>query len=335
MLEVFNFLLTVSGFSALVGPTLYIGFTQAFNDNWQRALLHFLPFAFVQPLVWFTVLPARNRIDAEQTRQAARNREAERFRSHQAAENHMNPGVIEPESSSINELVMKTGFGPGRTRIGLFGKTIFPLYVVPLLTCSCGAMFLLTGLAPTFTTLDTFRGAPGGELNYQLDFLFYGAAQFLSSGFAMFYKSQVIWFWTLAQLFIVATGIIQLFYPFLTHYSVWLVCMFATGGILGGGVANTNYKIANDFLMKGESADVRAFAMSYGGLGNFAGDVLGGGLAILVQRLALEHLAPHTESPTDLCGSWCQKSPDILKSGVYPNNGQVYLFAKTAQVSEI
>ena len=35
-----------------------------------------------------------------------------------------------------------------------------------------------------------------------------------------------------------------------------------------------------------EEDDVRAFAMSYGGLGNFAGDALGGGLAILVQKLA-------------------------------------------------
>ena len=59
--------------------------------------------------------------------------------------------------------------------------------------------------------------------------------------------------------------------------------MFATGGVVGEGSTNTSYKVAEDFRKRGEEDDARAFAMSYGGLGKFAGDVIAGGLAILVQ----------------------------------------------------
>ena len=59
---------------------------------------------------------------------------------------------------------------------------------------------------------------------------------------------------------------------------------------MGGAVTNTNYKIAEDFRKSGESEDVRAFAMSYGSLGNFAGDAIGGALAVAVQTLAVAHL---------------------------------------------
>ena len=230
-------------------------------------------------------------ITAEQTRQAARIREAERFANQPAA---TSSAAILSANSSIHETNGKQGFGPGRTRIGLFWKTIVPQYVVPLLTCTCGAMFVLSGLAPTFQDLNSFLDAPSGALNYQLDFFMYGAAQFLLAGLAIFRAFPIIWFWALAQVFVVAIGITQLFYPFLTYYGVWLIFMFATGGVVGGGVTNTNYKVADDFRKRGEEDDVRAFAMSYGGLGNFAGDVLGGGLAILVQKLAEAHLAART-----------------------------------------
>jgi len=58
-------------------------------------------------------------------------------------------------------------------------------------------------------------------------------------------------------------------------------------------VTNTNYKVAEYFRKSGESEDIRAFAMSYGALGNLAGDALGGGLAVLVQVLAETHLPVH------------------------------------------
>lgn len=108
-----------------------------------------------------------------------------------------------------------------------------PQYVVPLLTCTCGAMFVLSGLAPTFQDLNSFRNAPSGALNYQSDFFMYGAAQFLLASLAIFRALPIIWLWALAQIFVVAIGTIQPFYPFLTYYGVWRIFMFATGGVVG------------------------------------------------------------------------------------------------------
>lgn len=89
---------------------------------------------------------------------------------------------------------------------------------------------------------------------------------------------------------IVVLSTVQLFEPFLTYFGVWIMFIFLIGGLVGGGVTNTNYKIADDFRRRGESEDVRSFAMSYGGLGNFGGDAVGGALAVVVQILATKHL---------------------------------------------
>lgn len=273
---------------------------KAFRSNWRHAILAFLPFAFVQPAVWYFMLSASNRRSAEQDRQTAKARDAERFESLISAKTLTDTrgyATFESAISTTSDLTAKSGFGPGRTRIGLFWKAIFPRYVLPLLTCTCGALFMLVGLTPTFEDLELFPGTPRDELNYQLSFLAYGAAQFLLAGLAILYVLPNIWLWALTQVFIVAVGIVQLFYPFLTNYGAWLLFMFATGGVVGGGIANTNYKVAEDFGKCGETDDVRAFAMSYAGLGNFGGDVLGGGLAILVQKLAEQHLVGPVHGP--------------------------------------
>ena len=282
------------GFSSMFGPSLYIAFMQAFDSNWRHSILLFLPFAFLQHPVWWFLLSARNRNAAEETRRTARKREAERLEIHQAAKSHIamdGIAIAETATTSISDSEEGTGFGPGRTRIGLFWKTIFPQYVIPLLMCTCGAMFIISGLAPTFGTLNTFKGAPSSDaLGFEIDYLLYGVGQFLGSGVAMFWKFPLIWLFALTQLILMVVAIIQLFAPFLTYYGVWLVVMFAVGTVVGGGVTNTNYKVADDFHGKGETEDVRSFAMSYGGLGNFGGDALGGGLAIIAQKLAVAHL---------------------------------------------
>lgn len=99
-----------------------------------------------------------------------------------------------------------------------------------------------------------------------------------------------IWLWAIVQTVLVIIGVVQLFDPFLSYFPVWIAFMFVIGGIVGGSVTNTNHKIADDFKRKGEPDDVRSFAMSYGALGNFGGDAIGGAFGIMVQRLALEHL---------------------------------------------
>ena len=90
---------------------------------------------------------------------------------------------------------------------------------------------------------------------------------------------------------IAVLGVVQLFRPFLRYYAVWAVLMFFVGGLVGGGVTNTNYKLADDFRKKGEPEEVRSFAMSYGGLGNFGGDAIGGGIAIAAEVLSIRNLA--------------------------------------------
>jgi hypothetical protein len=82
-------------------------------------------------------------------------------------------------------------------------------------------------------------------------------------------------------------GLLQFAYPFLRYYGVWVVMLFLTGACVGSGVTNTNYKIGEDFRRAGESDEVRSFAMSFAGIGNFGGDALGGALGVMVERLVL------------------------------------------------
>lgn len=114
--------------------------------------------------------------------------------------------------------------------------------------------------------------------------------QFLGSLLSMKFKVPFIWGWSAAQIAILAIGIVQLFCPFLKYYAIWVVFMFLVGICAGGGITNTNYKIADDFRKQNQPEEVRSFAMSYGGLGNFGGDAVGGCLAILVEVLAKKHL---------------------------------------------
>lgn len=88
-------------------------------------------------------------------------------------------------------------------------------------------------------------------------------------------------------------GLLQFAYPFLHYYGVWVLMLFLTGACVGGGVTNTNYKISEDFRRSGESDEVRSFAMSFAGVGNFGGDALGGALGVMVQQIATKALLSH------------------------------------------
>lgn len=63
-----------------------------------------------------------------------------------------------------------------------------PQYVVPLLTCTCGAMFALSGLAPTLQDLNSFRDAPKGarDLSRVPDYLVVG----VGAGFRCRYRDH-------------------------------------------------------------------------------------------------------------------------------------------------
>jgi hypothetical protein len=89
-----------------------------------------------------------------------------------------------------------------------------------------------------------------------------------------------------------AIALIQLWHPFLNYYWVWFFIMFMVGGCVGGSVTNTTYKIAQDFREAGEPDEVRSFANSYAGLGNFGGDALGGALGLVIQLVVANGLKP-------------------------------------------
>lgn len=202
----------------------------------------------------------------------------------------------------------KPGFSATRTRRGLLFKKIMPKYVFPLLVCTTCATVNLFGVSTTTQTLERFRAKPSGDLEFEvvcelliktpLSFFFlsiilipsivfaYGSAQFIFSTLSALRPMPNIWAWSLVQLFLAVVGIIQLWHPFLTYYGVWVLWMFMVGACVGGGVTNTNYKIAEDFRRSGEPDEVRSFAMSYAGLGNFGGDALGGALGLVIQVLA-------------------------------------------------
>ena len=118
----------------------------------------------------------------------------------------------------------------------------------------------------------------------------YGSAQFIFSTIAGFRPLRNVWTLAFVQLLLAGVGIIQLFHPFLTYFGVWVAVMFLVGGCVGAGVTFTNHRIAEDFRRAGEPDEVRSFAMSYAGLGNFGGDALGGVFGIVMQTLATRSL---------------------------------------------
>ncbi|KAH7062688.1 hypothetical protein B0J12DRAFT_724671 [Macrophomina phaseolina] len=275
---------TGAGFSVVAGPALYIGLMLALDHDWKRTYLVCLPFCALLPLSWWLMLSKDGRETGESSRRATvLGNMVERHRS-------ASTDTDDDDEEEENARVTEQSFGPKRTRVALFLKILLPSYVLPLLVCTLGASLALFGLSPTFQSLYTFRMVPEDDMIYELSFLAYGAAQFLFSLVSSLWPLPRIWLWAIVQTVLVIIGVVQLFDPFLSYFPVWIAFMFVIGGIVGGSVTNTNHKIADDFKRKGEPDDVRSFAMSYGALGNFGGDAIGGAFGIMVQKLALEHL---------------------------------------------
>ena len=109
---------------------------------------------------------------------------------------------------------------------------------------------------------------------------------------SLFRALPFLWGWAIIQCIVVAIGIANLFHPFLTYLPIWLFLTFLIGGFEGAAVTNTNYKIADDLRKSGDREEVRAFAMSYGGLGSFLGDAIGGGISVAIQELSKRYLKP-------------------------------------------
>lgn len=145
----------------------------AFNNNWRSSLLVALPLPVLQALIWWTMLSRDGRHAAEKTRRLANVRDtAGRPAPPKPPTNtDLERTVTSASATAATAGHGGQGFGPGtgRTRIGMFARVILPHYVLPLLLCMLGAMFTLQGLAPTFLTLNSFKVAPKGDLNWQLN----------------------------------------------------------------------------------------------------------------------------------------------------------------------
>jgi hypothetical protein len=61
------------------------------------------------------------------------------------------------------------GFQQGRSRLQLLYRFILPHYALPLMLVFLGSTIAITGFAPTFLYLNSFKLSPGGDLNYQIN----------------------------------------------------------------------------------------------------------------------------------------------------------------------
>ncbi|KAE9989817.1 hypothetical protein EG327_002205 [Venturia inaequalis] len=160
-----------SGFAVVFGPGVYIALMRGLNKDWRKTYLVCLPFLLVQVMIWWLLLSKEGRRAAERSRQETKSKQFQRDAESVSVEPSQETAGA-PEAS---------GFGPGKTRLGLFLKTILPVYVLPLVACTLLGIFALFGLAPIFQEKATFKNAPEGNLSYEISFLLYGSAQFLFS----------------------------------------------------------------------------------------------------------------------------------------------------------
>ncbi|KAI1863234.1 uncharacterized protein JN550_009760 [Neoarthrinium moseri] len=290
-----------SGLSIILGAGVFIGLMNgAFDNDWRRCFLVFLPTTILMPFVWYFMFDKKRRTAAELSRKRSLQKPSGSSNSSDVESNRQaNNGEPTDEGSNSTDndgvrvtRVLRPGFGPNRTRVGMLLKKILPQYVLPLIICTTCAIFCLFGIAPTLHTLNRFEGGPKGDLEFQLVFFAYGSAQFLFSVLVAVKPVPIVWIWTGIEVALTAIALAQLWYPFLNHFWVWWVIMFMVGGCVGGGVTNTNYRISQDMQKAGEPDEVRSFANSYAGLGNFGGDALGGALGLVIEAVVAKGLKP-------------------------------------------
>ncbi|KAI0861119.1 hypothetical protein F4860DRAFT_503493 [Xylaria cubensis] len=285
---------TGSGLAISLGAGLFIGLMNGpFPESWRKCYLVIAPTALLMPLVWWCLFDKTNREAAESSRRRSLKKEPLGLCNTSSDTDDKNGLEAEVVEINITEST-KPGFGPHRSRTSFLFMTILPRYVLPLIICTTCAIFCLFGLAPSIQDLNRFPDAPKGDLQFQLVFFAYGSAQFLFSALVAVQPIPIIWIWTGIEVVLTTIVFLQIWYPFLKSFWVWWFIMFLVGGCVGGSVTNTNYKISQDFRKAGEPDEVRSYANSYAGLGNFGGDALGGAIGLVVQLVIIPNLLPTT-----------------------------------------
>lgn len=102
-----------------------------------------------------------------------------------------------------------------------------------------------------------------------------------------------VWRWTALGISLCLVGILQLVTTdFLPYWGVWFTVMFAIGAVVGVGRTNCIHAIKENFEGPEYDDATRSTALGFAGAGNFVGDAIGGGFAIMTERLAMTHLKP-------------------------------------------
>jgi len=161
-----------SGLSIILGAGVFIGLMNgAFDQDWRRCFLVFLPTVLLMPLIWYFMFDKNRRIEAELSRK--RSLKKDKSDSSSSSGSLETGGEREWKESSIDgetgeRRQLRPGFGPNKTRTGMLIKTILPKYVLPLIICTTCAILSLFGLAPSLQTLNRFEMSPNGDLEFQL-----------------------------------------------------------------------------------------------------------------------------------------------------------------------
>ncbi|KAI0437480.1 hypothetical protein F4803DRAFT_538728 [Xylaria telfairii] len=284
---------TGSGLSIILGSGIFIALMdRAFDDNWRKCFLVIAPTSLLIPVVWWCLFDTTGRQAAEHSRRRSLQKSHPNWGTNSSPSFNIEKHIIDPLKDKNYEMVeaIKPGFGAQRSRTGLLLKTILPRYILPLIICTTCAILCLFGLAPALQTLHRFPDAPPGDLEFELLFFAYGSAQFIFSALVAVKRVPVIWIWTGIEVALTTIVLLQIWYPFLQHFwGLWAI-MFLVGGCVGGSVTNTNHKINKDFKEAGEPDEVRSFANSYAGLGNFGGDAIGGAIGLVIQLVVVKNL---------------------------------------------
>ncbi|EME46964.1 hypothetical protein DOTSEDRAFT_41505 [Dothistroma septosporum NZE10] len=287
-----------SGLAVIVGPALLIGFLAIFGQEWHRSLLVFISTGPLIFLVWRFLMDQSCIRTAEESRIASR-------KAATTDSNDIESAAYAKSLDGEDATARQSDTPPSRWR--LFCRTILPKNLLAFILLSVAANVATMGCTPVLQNLSRFKAAPKGNLQFEIiceshftthllncqltcTVLISGVGNFVFSTVAAIWPKRNVWCWTALQMFLCVIGVIQLFVPFLTYYTVWVLVMFVIGGCCGVARTNCTYGLQEDFKNRDDAT--RAFAQSHLGTGNFVGDAVGGGFAVMVERLAIRYLKP-------------------------------------------
>jgi hypothetical protein len=137
---------------------MYIGLMALFHQDWRWTLRTAMLFPIIQVGIWSFMLSQDLLEEAEKTRQLI---DRPNYDSAISLSHYSDPTATSAERPKH--------FGPSRTKSSFLLRTILPLYTLPLTLSVMGSMIATTGLASTYISLNSFKLAPRGDLNFQLN----------------------------------------------------------------------------------------------------------------------------------------------------------------------